>query len=342
MFDEVVALGFERSYVTFVGSFAGAGFGPRCEACRGVKGRPTVEIEHPARRRDPVGLVGAARGALGWRGGASAGGDVAVLGSVPCCVLRERGSGASDQRDRWRVASLGWDGQVLAVRPDGDGMRSRLGPAARRFRSGRALLRRHGRDLWWRAGRTARARSSRATTIWRNGSGVPSSRHPRWRTQAKLDGFCAKTSDQRRRHGSTVAELAAGEGLQELPLLPYPATITVERTVSAACLVSYEGNRYSLPPGLHGQRVTVRRRLGAEHGRACQRCRNRGRVAQVGSRRRRRFATPRRASRRVGTGRAEQPHIAKAVSAQGEPAARSGRVGSGCRAERQPRPRGRG
>ncbi len=80
--------------------------------------------------------------------------------------------------------------------------------------------------------------------------------------QAKLDGFCARTGDQRRRQGVTVGELAAGEGLQELPLVPYPATITVERTVSAACLVSYEGNRYSVPPGLHGQRVTVRRRLG--------------------------------------------------------------------------------
>jgi len=40
--------------------------------------------------------------------------------------------------------------------------------------------------------------------------------------------------------------------------------LEVERVVSAACLVSYEGNRYSVPPGLHGQRVTVRRRLGSE------------------------------------------------------------------------------
>jgi hypothetical protein len=80
--------------------------------------------------------------------------------------------------------------------------------------------------------------------------------------QAKLDRFCAQTGDQRRRSGSTVAALAAGERLGSLPALPYPAVLELERVVSASCLVSYEGNRYSVPPGLHGQRVTVRRRLG--------------------------------------------------------------------------------
>jgi hypothetical protein len=79
--------------------------------------------------------------------------------------------------------------------------------------------------------------------------------------QAKLDRFCAQTGDRRRRNGSTVAELAAAERLAALPGLPYPAVLEVERVVSASCLVSYEGNRYSVPPGLHGQRVTVRRSL---------------------------------------------------------------------------------
>ena len=37
----------------------------------------------------------------------------------------------------------------------------------------------------------------------------------------------------------------------------------MERVVSAPFLVSYEGNRYPVPPGLHGQRIT-RRRLGSE------------------------------------------------------------------------------
>src|SRR5262249_56148590 len=57
---------------------------------------------------------------------------------------------------------------------------------------------------------------------------------------------------------------AARERRLSLPALPSPATLEVERVVSAACLVSYEGNRYSVPPGLHGQRISVRRRLGSE------------------------------------------------------------------------------
>jgi len=81
--------------------------------------------------------------------------------------------------------------------------------------------------------------------------------------QAKLDRFCEQTGDQRRRNGSTVAALAAAERLAAPPDLPYPAVLEVERVVSASCLVSYEGNRYSVPPGLHGQHLTVRRRLGA-------------------------------------------------------------------------------
>src|SRR5262249_26363663 len=82
--------------------------------------------------------------------------------------------------------------------------------------------------------------------------------------QAKLDRFSERIGDRRRRGRATRAELAPSERPLALPALCYPATLEVERVVSAACLVSYEGNRYSVPPGLHGQRVSVRRRLGSE------------------------------------------------------------------------------
>ena len=48
LFDEVVALGYDRSYPTFVRQVRQRGLRPHCEACRGVKGRDTIEIEHPA------------------------------------------------------------------------------------------------------------------------------------------------------------------------------------------------------------------------------------------------------------------------------------------------------
>lgn len=43
LYDEVVALGYPRSYVTFVRQIRRRGLGPRCEACAGVNGPPTIE-----------------------------------------------------------------------------------------------------------------------------------------------------------------------------------------------------------------------------------------------------------------------------------------------------------
>ena len=47
LFDEVVALGYDRSYPTFVRQLRQRGLRPHCEACAGVKGRDTIEIDHP-------------------------------------------------------------------------------------------------------------------------------------------------------------------------------------------------------------------------------------------------------------------------------------------------------
>ena len=43
---------------------------------------------------------------------------------------------------------------------------------------------------------------------------------------------------------------AASEPLLSLPAEPYPATLTVDRVVSAACLVACRGNQYAVLPGL--------------------------------------------------------------------------------------------
>ncbi len=47
LFDEVTALGYPRSYPSFVRGVRRADLRPHCERCRGVKGRATIEIEHP-------------------------------------------------------------------------------------------------------------------------------------------------------------------------------------------------------------------------------------------------------------------------------------------------------
>ena len=48
LFDEVVPLGYTQSYPSFVRQVRLAGLRPHCEACSGVKGRETIEIDHPA------------------------------------------------------------------------------------------------------------------------------------------------------------------------------------------------------------------------------------------------------------------------------------------------------
>jgi len=48
LFDEVVGLGYAASYVSFARQVRLAGLRPHCECCSGVKGRETIEIDHPA------------------------------------------------------------------------------------------------------------------------------------------------------------------------------------------------------------------------------------------------------------------------------------------------------
>jgi len=86
--------------------------------------------------------------------------------------------------------------------------------------------------------------------------------------QALLDKWCSTRGDVRMRATAdgraTVATVAKAEPLAPMPA-PYPAVLTVERLVSAQALVSYRGNRYSVPPQLHGATVSVSVRLGATH-----------------------------------------------------------------------------
>ena len=62
-----------------------------------------------------------------------------------------------------------------------------------------------------------------------------------------------------RRHGRLACRRGAALAL---PAAPFPAELAVERSVDAKALVHFEGNRYSVPPELLGQLVTVRARLG--------------------------------------------------------------------------------
>ena len=47
LFDEVGALGYEQSYVTFVRKVRNRRLRPSCGACAGTRGQATVVIDHP-------------------------------------------------------------------------------------------------------------------------------------------------------------------------------------------------------------------------------------------------------------------------------------------------------
>jgi transposase len=262
LYDEVVKLGYPRSYVTFARELRRRGLRPRCEACAGVKGRPTIEIEHPPGEE------------IQW--------DWLELPEAPWGGTAHLLVGTLAYSGRFRAVFAETEEQPQLVEAL-DAVLRRLGGTARGWRfdrmatvcepgSGRllpsfaAVARYYGVQVDVCGSRRAQRKGaveSRnhfiAQRFWRTLKAASPGE-----AQTLLDRFCEQTGDQRRRTGSTVAALAAAETLRPLPGLPYPAVLEAERIVSASCLVSYDGNRYSVPPGLHGQRVTVRRCLGSK------------------------------------------------------------------------------
>ncbi|OBB26911.1 hypothetical protein A5792_23940 [Mycolicibacterium peregrinum] len=63
---------------------------------------------------------------------------------------------------------------------------------------------------------------------------------------------------------SSVAVVAKAEPLHPVPPAPYPVIVSETRTASRQALVSYRGNRYSVPPELAAAQVTVSHPVGGE------------------------------------------------------------------------------
>lgn len=263
LFDEVAALGYEQAYPTFTRKLRERGLRPRCEACEGVKGRATVDIEHPPGEEiqwdwnelgvcpwDPttdvfmlVGTLSHSSKARGWLTYSM---DQPHLIEGIDQVLRRLGGTAK----KWRV-----DRMATVINPQTGKLQASFAPVAKHYgvqvvpcppgrgnRKGVVEKNIHYlTQRWWRT----MSASSLA------------------QAQDDLDWFCATTGDHRRRgEDGTVGDAARVEPLLELPALGYPATTEVTRRVAANALVSVEGNQYSVPPELVGTEVVVRRRLG--------------------------------------------------------------------------------
>lgn len=269
LFDEVVALGFDRSYPTFTRSLRARELRPPCEPCRPVKDRPVAVIEHPAGEEtqfdwlelpDPPAqwgwgakaflLVGALAHSGRWRGVLCESTDQAHLIDALHRVCEGLGGLTRSWRfDRMATVCHPESGRVtatFAAVAKHYGVKVEICPARRGNRKGVVEKSNHvAAQRWWRT-------LADEVTVHQ--------------AQASLDRWCALRGDVRIRRTSTgkstVATVAAAEVLAPMPT-PFPATITVTRTASAQALVAFEGNRYSVPPELAHATVTVTRRLGA-------------------------------------------------------------------------------
>ena len=257
---ELVPLGFERSYPTLTRELRRLGLRPVCEVCKRGGHRLTIELAHEPGEElqldwlelpeTPWGepahvLVGVLSHSGRIRALVSEGESFPELAAALDAILRRLGGTARC----WRT-----DRMATIVVPGSDRLRAEAAELAKHYgvtvavcpprraqRKGvvEAAIRYLQRS-WWR--------SAEATTLGQ--------------AQASLDRWCAEVADERRRQGVTVAQRAAAEPLLLLPPVAYPAELRVERVVSASALVAFEGNRYSVLPGLAGQTVTVLARLG--------------------------------------------------------------------------------
>jgi transposase len=266
LYDEVVRLGYPLSYPSFVRQIRVAGLRPHCEACAGVKGRDTIEIDHPAgeeiqwdwfeRRNAPWGatayvLLGTLSHSGKVRGVLAEKMDQAHLIEAMDAVLRRLGGtarvwrtdrlatvivpGTRDVQPSFAPVAKHY-GAVVEPCPPRRGNRKGAVESSVRFTSGR----------WWR---------------------TMSATNPE-EAQRSLDVFCATTGDERPRRDAngtrtTVGALADTEPLLALPAAPFPATTEVERIVADNATVAFSGNRYSVPPGLGATTLLVRHRLGS-------------------------------------------------------------------------------
>jgi transposase len=262
LYDEVVKLGYERSYPRFTAELRGRGLRPVCADCASAHSRATIEIEHAPGEEiqwDWVELPQAPWGGKGhllqgtlsystkFRGAFAENEEQPHLAEAIERVLRQLGGTAR----RWRI-----DRMSTAVDPKtGDlhpwfaalarhyGVEVDVCPPRRARRKGKVEKYNHySAQRWWR---TAAVET-------------------REQAQLSFERFCTETADARHRRGRAVTGLAEEEHLLPLPEQPYPVLVEVRRTVDDASLVAWRGNRYSVMPGLRGLAVLVRHLLGSD------------------------------------------------------------------------------
>jgi len=263
LYRELVDVGLDRSYPTFVRELRRLELRPVCLVCEHRRGDSvTVEIDHPPGEEIqwdwlelspedvPWGepafvLIGALSHSGRFRGVFCEQMTFGHLAEAMHQVL----VALSGTPRVWRT-----DRMATIVVPGTDrltvdaaqaakhyGVQVAVCPARRAQRKGvvEAAIKYTTRS-WWRTARVATIADA----------------------QASLDRWCVKVADERKRPAGTVGQIGAAEPLRALPPAAYPAVITVERKASRSALVAFEANHYSVPPAHAGRTVTVLARVG--------------------------------------------------------------------------------
>lgn len=271
LYDELEALGFGLSYQSLTRNLRTRNLRPVCEACRTATDRPNAVIPHEPGDEtqwdwlelpDPPEswgwgrtahlLVGSLSHSGKWRAALAPSEDQPHL--VLCLDRVTRGLGGLTRVWRFDRMATVCDPGSGRVAASFAGVAKHYGvsvavcPARRGNRKGVVEKVNHtAAQRWWR---------SLADDVTVEDA------------QASLDRFAAVRGDTRLRATadgrSTVAVLARAEPLAAAPALPYPVIVAETRTASRQALVSYRGNRYSVPPELAAAQVIVSHPVGAQ------------------------------------------------------------------------------
>ncbi len=268
LFDELTDLGFEQSYPTLTRQIRARALRPHCEPCRPAKGRPVAVIDHPPGEETQWDWVELPDPPTSWGWGRSA---CLFVGALAYSGMwRGRLAESMDQphviegldrvsRDLGGLTS-GWrfDRMATVCHPATGRITASFAGVAKHYGVHVAICPpRHGN----RKGVVEKANHTAAQRWWRT---VPDDATVE-EAQASLDRLCIERLDGRLKVidgvRDSVATFAGAERLRPLPA-PFPATLTLERRVSANARVAWRGNFYSVPPELAHAAVRVTAKLG--------------------------------------------------------------------------------
>lgn len=270
LFDELEPLGFDLSYQSLTRNIRTRGLRPDCQACRTATQRPNAIIEHPPGEETQWDWLELPDPPASWSWGKTAHllvGSLAHSGKWRAVLLESEDQPHLVEGLDRVTRALGGLSRVWRF----DRMATVCDPATGRVSASFAGVAKHyGVSVAIcpprrgnRKGVVEKINHTAAQRWWRTLSEELSVEA----AQVSVDRFATLRGDTRLRATadgrSTVATVAISEPLQPAPAVPYPVLITASRTASRQALVSYRGNRYSVPPELAMASVRVSHALGA-------------------------------------------------------------------------------